>query len=239
MGLGHGADTVRTGLVLHVDPKNVKSYNGSFTTLYDVSGNNNHFVYTNDSGAMTYSAGEIVRPNRSVLDFFRSTNQVTLNQGFTMNTLVKVTDCGADASLGGLLSNHNYINNSGSGITIRWISADDYRMSCNTGDGVSRTYSSYYGTSNIKNKWSYLTLRYILATNTLSLWVNANKEFELTYNMLCPTDYLDLHSWSTVYNSTNAYRIAGNVASISVYNTSITDNNIRKNFEGLRARYGI
>ena len=41
MGIGHGADIVRNGLVLHLDAANKKSYPGTGTAWNDLSSNNN------------------------------------------------------------------------------------------------------------------------------------------------------------------------------------------------------
>jgi hypothetical protein len=51
----------------------------------------------------------------------------------------------------GLVTNHSHGGNSGAGITVKTISDSDFRMSCNTGTGSSRTFHSYYGTTNIKD----------------------------------------------------------------------------------------
>ena len=42
MGIGHGADIVRNGLVLHLDAANKKSYPGTGTAWNDLSGNSNN-----------------------------------------------------------------------------------------------------------------------------------------------------------------------------------------------------
>lgn len=42
MALGHSPQIVRDGLVLYLDAANPKSYSGSGTTWYDLTGNNNN-----------------------------------------------------------------------------------------------------------------------------------------------------------------------------------------------------
>jgi hypothetical protein len=53
MSLGHGASVVRDGLVLHLDAANIKSYPGTGTTWYDLSGNGNNAALLN---GVIYSA---------------------------------------------------------------------------------------------------------------------------------------------------------------------------------------
>ena len=78
----------------------------------------------------------------------------------------------AQSSANGLLTNHNHADNTGAGITVFYASSTDFRISCNTGTGTGRTFNTHYGTSNIKDRWAHLALRFIKETNTLSLWVD-------------------------------------------------------------------
>ena len=56
MGLTHSPRIVTTDLGLLLDPANPKSYPGSGTTWYDLSGNNNHATLTN---APTFANGKV------------------------------------------------------------------------------------------------------------------------------------------------------------------------------------
>jgi hypothetical protein len=76
MSLSHSPSIVRTGLSLLFDPANIKSYPGTGTTIYDLSGNGNHGtlsgspVFTN--GYMVYDGVNdaiTVTANQNSLDF--------------------------------------------------------------------------------------------------------------------------------------------------------------------------
>ena len=44
MGIGYNTSVVRDGLVLYLDAANSKSYPGSGTTWFDLTGNNNNAI---------------------------------------------------------------------------------------------------------------------------------------------------------------------------------------------------
>ena len=78
----------------------------------------------------------------------QSVGTINLSGDISMFCWAYVVTAGSSAN--GLVSNHSHANNTGFGITVRQISSTDYRISCSTGNGSSRTYMTYYGTTNIK-----------------------------------------------------------------------------------------
>ena len=60
MSLGHGATIVRDGLVLYLDAANEKSYPGSGTTWYDLSGNGNDVTLINNPTYSTNNNGSFI-----------------------------------------------------------------------------------------------------------------------------------------------------------------------------------
>jgi len=76
MSLSHGAKIPRTGLSLLLDPANIKSYPGTGSTWFDLSGNDNHATLT---GSPVFSGGKItfdgvddhatITANQDSLDF--------------------------------------------------------------------------------------------------------------------------------------------------------------------------
>jgi len=201
-------------------------------SLLDASGNNNHLTYQLNSGKLvTNTSGKIGSCyERAVLndgqDYFRSTNMFNLADDFTMACWAYVTTLDANTA-NGLVSNHDYSMNKGAGINVRYISATDFRISCSTGDGSSRTFQSYYGTSNIKDKWSHLLLRFEKETNNLSLWVNGIKEFEMTYAMAVSTNYITLFQWSVDYVPAR-HRPACKMNDVRIYDHALSTKEIKE-----------
>lgn len=156
-----------------------------------------------------------------------STENIWLSQSHTFACWAFVTDAGTSAN--GLITNHSHGDNTGGGITVKYISSDDYRISCNTGNGTSRTYHSYYGTTNIKNVWSHLVYRYDHIAKKVSLWVNGQLEQEVSYNMVTKLDKLALFVWSTTgaYISNSSYRPAAILDDVRIYDHALSDREVR------------
>jgi hypothetical protein len=181
--------------------------------------------YQNNSGKLTTASGKLgdgYKRNAygDGTDYLLSNENIFLSSSFTMTCWAYVT--AASTSANGLVTNHNHSLNSGAGITVKYISANDYRISCNTGTGSGRTFNTYYGTSNIKDRWAHLTVRYESNSNNLSLWVDGVLEFSTTYSMYCKPDPLAIHSWSLGYNASTAYRPGAIIDDVRIYDHALS-----------------
>jgi hypothetical protein len=201
--------------------------------LNDYSGNNNHLTYENNNGKIVdESLGKIgAAKKRAILndgtDWLGSTENYDLQGDFTFAIWAKVTDVHSGTA-NGILTNHNHANNSGAGITIKEVSSTDYRISCNTGTGSSRTYHTYFGTSNIKDRWAHLVLRFIKETDNLSLWVDGEKEYEGTYSQFNISQKIGLFSWSLGHNTNTSYRPASILNDARVYDHALSAYEIKE-----------
>jgi hypothetical protein len=72
MSIYAGPNTIQSGLVLHIDPNNPRSYPGAGSTLFDISGQSNNGTLTN--GAAVIQSG----PNK-VLSFDGTNDGVRIN----------------------------------------------------------------------------------------------------------------------------------------------------------------
>ena len=168
------------------------------------------------------------RTKINTTDILRSLKTVNLSGPFSMTCWCKVNELGSlnIGSANGIITNHDHGANNGAGITLKTISVDDCRISCNTGDGTGRTYNSYYGTTNIFNKWAHLVLSY--DGTKIRLYVNGLKEFETNtyYKMSCKDDYIDLFNWSTSFVAHGIYRPAANLQDVRIYDHCLSDKEI-------------
>jgi len=200
--------------------------------LLDSSGYGNDLSYLNDNGKLVSDTdGKIGSCYKRAglndgTDYFQSKNKINLQGDFTMCCWAKVTACQASAN--GLVTNHSHASNSGSGIAIKYISATDFRISCNTGTGTARTYQSYYGTTNIKDAWHHLVLRFKKLTNEFSLWVDGSVEKIWTYAQYNIEDYLELFAWSTSYVTSSNYRPAGYIDDVRIYDHALSTKEIHE-----------
>jgi hypothetical protein len=60
MGTISGPFSIPDGLIYHIDPANPKSYIGTGTTIYDLSGNGNTSYFTNGALYQNYQKGVVV-----------------------------------------------------------------------------------------------------------------------------------------------------------------------------------
>jgi hypothetical protein len=82
MSLGHGTSIVRSGLVLHLDAANPKSYPGSGTVWADLSGNGNNATLVNGMGYSSTYKGYLVQDNT---DDYVNTNYTAPTSNFTIS----------------------------------------------------------------------------------------------------------------------------------------------------------
>lgn len=196
-------------------------------------------TYFNNSGKLVPADGKFGTAYQRMglndgADYFGTTEDIHLSSSFTMSCWAYVTS--AETSANGLVTNHDHTTNTGAGINAKYISPTDFRISCNTGTGTSRTYNSYYGTSNIKDRWSHLLLRFDASTNNLSLWVDGVEEFSMAYAMKCVPDKLQLFKWSTSHDSPN-YRPGAIIDDVRIYDHALSEREVRDLSQGLVLHY--
>jgi len=229
MGLGHGADIVRNGLVLHLDAANVKSYPGTGTAWVDMSGVGNNGTLINGVGYSTDNKGSMVFDG--VNDYADCGNTTSLSDiGGTTNITVSVWAYYNAYGGGGqsysvmtvkgnpwtwLLENPSNtfkfrITAGGADVNV----ADTSAHSLNTWYNVVGTYDGssmrIYVNGVLKNT---KTQAGTLATNTSTAKIGT-------------------------FQGTN-YNLNGKISNVSIYNRALTAVEISQNFEATRGRYVI
>ena len=201
-------------------------------------------TFTNDNTTtITSSTGKVTsncyqRATKLTNGLIKSSGTINLNNDFSMCCWAYVMDTVGDTA-NGLISNHSYVDNTGCGITVKQVSTSDYRISCNTGNGSSRTFNTYYGKTNIKNAWHHLCLTYNKVTKVLRLFVNGIEEYTLTnYTNASKSDYILLFDWSTTFTS-NSYRPACKLNDVRIYDHCLSQKEIKELSKGLCLHYKL
>ena len=164
-------------------------------------------------------------------DYLRSKNTIPAMTDQTIAAWVYVnTEAGTSAN--GIVTNHSHQHNTGMGITLKVHSTSNIVMSCNTGNGSSRTYYTYYGTTHLKGKWHHLCLTYSSKDTQLKLYVDGVCEKTQTYTMAFREDYLDVFGWSTTH-ITSDYKPAVQVQDVRVYDHALSQTEVRDLAQGL------
>ena len=212
--------------------------------LHNQGLSNTTFSYINNNGKLAINnAGKIgkcyERTASGYADLYRSSTTFNLSGDLSMCCWAYVSATIGDTA-NGLITNHNHDNNTGVGITVKQISTSDYRISCSTGTGSSRTFCTYYGTTNIKDAWHHLALTYSKSTQVLQLWVDGVVEYTLnSYANASGNNTFDLFNWSTGYGGNSQYRPVCKLNDVRLYDHCLSNKEVKLLSQGLVAHYTL
>lgn len=202
------------------------------------------FSYIQNNGALSVNnSGKIgkcyERTTSAKNDLIRSSTTINLSGDISMACWAYVTGTIGDTA-NGLVTNHSHADSTGVGITVKQVSTGDYRISCNTGTGSSRTYCTYYGKTNIKNAWHHLVLTYDKTAKQLQLWVDGKVECTLNnYVNASKADYIDIFNWSTTYYTEEGYRPTCKLNDIRIYDHALSAKEVKELAKGLVLHYRL
>lgn len=219
MSLGHGSSLVKTGLVVHLDAANKKSYPGTGTVWNDVSGNN--YAHNMVNGAMLDSSG-------GGCIYFDAVNDIVQRYplpAYTVSTSTVTVSAWVKVDVFGNWT--NYINNHW--VNNGWLL---YSSSVNWIFGVANANVQYNAISAHSNStaWTHITGTYD-GTN-VKLYVNGilKNSVALAGNTLDIVQ-IDIGGGTRP----GPYRINN----VMMYSRALSAIEIKKNFEATRGRYGI
>jgi hypothetical protein len=232
MSLGHGAGTVRSGLVLHLDAANSKSYTGSGTVWKDLSGNGNNGTLVNGVGYTDANKGSLVFDGvNDTVDCGPLTEIGSSLVGLTASVWIKTNTNSARCIL-----------ENGTGFT-----ANTFYMFQENGSNITFL---VYGNGGL----DLVQISEPIPYNT-NIWFNivgvwqSGQRCKIYYNGVDKTAFRGGSARNSVINGNtnmfvgaragNQFPFLGNIANVQIYNRSLTAAEIRQNFEATRSRYGI
>ena len=218
MSLGHGAGIVRSGLVLHLDAANRKSYPGSGTEWRDLSGNGNNSTLVNGVGFDTANKGSLTFDG---IDDYASINFVSPASAVTYEAFIKASNISKDQMYVGSSTSANYLRivNSAAFLSIQTsvgqqILAHSQTLLNNT---IYHIVSIYNGIQ-------------------LKIYVNGSLTLGSVLNQSLLASNIDrIGRW----RDADQRSFVGNIYCLRVYNRELSAAEIRQNFEATRSRYGI
>lgn len=226
------------GMVLHLDAGNTKSYPGSGTTWFDLSGNNNHLTVNasafNSSGPKymdfngSYGCG-VTRSGSDILISGTVTAVVwtrILNSTSNWRTLFRAESSGADHSVivqAGGWDIGMYDNDNGTGFNDSGFSQQSL-----PGYGTSQWNMLVWRWQSVQNTNYYYNFSYNDTTSTLRGYnSSSNARFKTGFRTL------------GAYNSGSPSQFWGDISQISMYNRYLDDNELLTMFYSQRGRYGL
>ena len=176
---------------------------------------------------------------------FVSNKTIALGNNITMSCWFKFTSLTPDSALGGSMGGqHRYQTNSGMGLTIKYISSTTGYLSCNTGNGSSRTYNTYCGNTLLTaNTWYHAALTYDGAT--IKLYLNGKLDGAHSYSgQYSPADYIHVFGWAfgdvtIAPNIYGGYKLYGYLNDFRIYNHTCTAKEISEIAKGLSLHYKL
>lgn len=237
MGLNHSPKVVTNGLSLYLDANNTKSYPGSGTTWFDISGNNRNFTWvstpTFTSGNQKYFNTLNNRCTGPASNSFgiNDTSGYTIVVIMLQNTLTaasafKFYKDGSSAASRAIFSH------------LTWSDGNIYFDQGGCCGGDTRTFVSAGGDTT--TNWGMYSLTRQASGSTRKIYKNANL---LATNTAAAAN-ISLNSVAVDLGSSDEY--GGNASvwnarlgGFMVYNRELTDSEVQQNFNALRGRFGI
>lgn len=226
MSLGHGSSIVRSGLVLHLDAANLKSYPGSGTTWTDLSGNGNTGTLTNGPTYSSTNGGSLS---------FDGVDDYAEFSGLQGNFTVGSLECWVKPNVSGTFfqivsrTNNSILGN----FNITRESSNTYRFVLR----VSGTqYSIYTDISTTPTAWAHLVATYDGTTQRFYF----NSVLQVTENSVSGVVDTSVPYVQNIGRNTNGNSPANaQISVVKLYNRALSATEVNQNFEATRGRYGI
>lgn len=228
MSLGHGPAVVKTGLVLHLDAANLRSYTGTGTAWKDLSGSGRHASLTNgpthsisNNGNFTFDGVNDYAVVTS--PYYTFQKQITVSAWVKFNTFEYV-----------LSQAVKDVDNMSNNVWLWHKVADGIIWYVNdNGTWVSVSYAPL-----VADKWCNI----VTVASEISTLIYVNAEQKASGSAVS-TQILNVAT-SEVATNDNRYSTSrpphnGNIGNIKIYNRALSIAEIKQNFEATRGRYGI
>lgn len=224
-----GPNTVKSGMVFQLDFSNTRSYSGTGTLAYDLSGGGNTSTLVNSptfsGGLLSFNgSSSYINVPFNVSTFPTGTGARTL-MAFFKTTTVKGQEI---LGIGG-----NTVDGSRLGLYL--TSGGVMGFECrNAGLFTTASYST--------NTWYHLAVAMPASASVsgVTLYVNG-----VAATSALSGSNLSINTTSsacvigTIPGATSAEMFAGNIAVPTIYNRALTASEVNQTFQALRGRYGI
>lgn len=226
MSLGHSPKIVTDGLVFYFDPKNIKSYPGSGTALYDLIGNSTtgEAVNTptfNSDGYYTFDGAT---------NYLRFTNSTALdNQTFTVSVWVNTNN----------LNQNGFWFEKGTVNTQYSLFQQGTTILCRVNVGtlqnaITVTTATYMNTS------TWYNVVFTFTSGSQVCYINGVVAGTGTTTGTLATNAggMSIGAYGG-YSGAHGYYYNGSQSVAKVYNKVLTQAEVLQNFNALRGRFGV
>ena len=233
MGFYRGPNIVRDGLVLALDAGAVRSYPGSGTTWYDLSGNGNNGTLTNGP---TFSTDGV-----SSFFFDQTNDRVDINKNGAelgiadtaiSGELIIKKDSGFPTNN---LQGHIGFGGSSEGLSIKNTNPRYFLDAYNASN--TRVTTDFHSTAFANTyQYTWLILCFTFAGETLKTYTNGEY---YTYGTLTGGIQTIQDKDFNIAKGFGYYSTYGNIASTKLYNRALTAEEISQNYNAQKSRFGL
>ena len=251
MAFFRGPNIVTDGLILALDAANHKSYPGSGTTWYDLSGNGNDTAIQTAEFRTDHFIS-VESPGYASLLQFYTPNSTTLNNafsvtsgGWTIEELIRIDDITyPEAPAGTVISNSAY---SAGGVGFDWnhgnsMGINRIRMGAGNNTGGESGYDAIGDITldadlSVYNKWLLRTLYWDRSNNLMGVHVNGRHQGNISISTLSGKTLYDGGgiSWGQLYG----WRHDGARSSMRVYNKRLSAEEVQQNYNAIKSRFNL
>ena len=225
MSLGYGPNIVRDGLVLYLDAANPKSYPGTGTTWYDLSGNGHNGTLTNGSTYNSDNKGSIVFDGiNDRIEIPSST--YTFNSACTFEMWFNLTAINRNQGFMSVNTGGYYIN--------FWMPSDTNKLRWEVYQPAPNGTAFFSTVSFVTNKWYHVVGT--ISSGTMTLYINGLYDNSTTNNY--PLRVVTAIAYVGDYGAGN-YPSASKIAQVKIYNRALSAAEIAQNFAATRGRFGL
>lgn len=226
MGIAYNNSIVRDGLVLHLDAANPKSYPGSGTTWKDLSGNGNNGNLINGVSYSSDNKGKFsFDGNDDRADFL---NPTTLQlSSFSLDFWVYFNSVNGSCLVSKRTS---YLVNQAFNF---FIFASSNKINLDVGNTRIESEVVNSGT------WYNLLATYDSSSLIARIYKNSTLIRQATNISNISDNSADISIGCLRTTSGNAYHLNGDISLCSIYNKALSEEEVKKNFNSMRDRYGI
>jgi hypothetical protein len=229
-------DITRQGLIVHYDFGETNCYNGSGTTITDLSGVGNNGTLTNSP---TYSTtdGGIITFNGSNHYIYRGSVTNPPTTTFSMNVVAKFADTGAGGRYVMALG-RDIGTNGGMALIAYGYAGASNELIFELGSGFGRVSAGIVPTTGI---WYDLTVTADGTTTKFYINGTLRNTGTQTTGQIASSPGLSIGSYlsAAIPPAASSAWFNGNIASVKIYNRELSHADVTKNFRAHRTRFGL
>lgn len=232
MAVFAGPEIVNTGLVLHLDAANPRSYPGSGTVWTDLSGNGNNGTLVNGVGYNSANNGSMIFDGVNDYAYALCPPTVKIVKNISLCLWAKWVTTGTSTNNIQVLVDNNHSANPRQGFVLQ----DRPDMSKRLTWTVYPLSTGVISTTQVGDgNWHHIVATYNGVIS--ALYIDGKYDAQLAEPVMATIQpNISIGYWQ--FSSPSRF-LNGNVSCLRVYDKALSQQEVRQNFEATRSRYGI